>query len=45
MAIYHSKFNLNQVSALSNRNEMLALIDKLNKHLAESRFQGKEKHI
>lgn len=45
MSIFNSKFNPNQASTLENRSEMLALIDKLNKHLAESRFQGKEKHI
>jgi acetyl-CoA carboxylase carboxyltransferase component len=45
MAIFKPKINSNQTAALENRAEMLALIDTLNKHLSESRFQGKEKHI
>lgn len=45
MQIIKSKINTNTQQYQDNYAEMLALVDKLNKHLENSRFQGKEKHI
>ena len=45
MAILKSNVNINSKSAKKNRQEMLALVDQLNKNLQESLFQGKEHHI
>jgi len=40
-----SKINTNSALFAENRASMLEFVEKLEKHLAESRFQGKEKHI
>lgn len=40
-----SKINTKSKSFLDNRAEMLKLVEKLEQHLEESRFQGKDKHI
>lgn len=40
-----SKINTNSSAFAENRDQMLEFVEKLEKHLAESRFQGKEKHI
>ncbi len=40
-----SKINTNGPLFAENRASMLEFVEKLEKHLAESRFQGKEKHI
>lgn len=40
-----SKINTNSPLFAENRASMLEFVGKLEKHLAESRFQGKEKHI
>lgn len=40
-----SKINTNSSQFEENRASMLEFVEKLEKHLAESRFQGKEKHI
>ena len=45
MQSLQSKINLQAPSYQENYQEMLKLIEKLEKHLEESRFQGKEKHI
>jgi acyl-CoA carboxylase subunit beta len=45
MAIFKSGLNLSQQSFVENSLQMKDLLDKLDKQLAESRFQGKEKHI
>jgi acetyl-CoA carboxylase carboxyltransferase component len=45
MSIYKSHIKTNQAQFTENRAKMQELIDKLNLHLAESRFQGKDKQI
>ena len=40
-----SNINANSDAFSKNAAEMLKLVEKLEKHLQESRFQGKEKHI
>ncbi len=40
-----SKINPNSQQFTDNKTEMLKLVKKLEKHLEESRFQGKDKHI
>ena len=45
MKIIQSKINTNSQQYQDNYAKMLKLVDKLNLHLEESRFQGKEKHI
>ena len=40
-----SKINTRSQQFLANKAEMLKLVEKLEQHLEESRFQGKEKHI
>lgn len=45
MQVLHSQVNPNSPSFQENQAEMLALVHKLEGHLEESRFQGKEKHI
>ncbi|MBT8219588.1 MAG: acyl-CoA carboxylase subunit beta [Bacteroidia bacterium] len=45
MAELQSKINVHSTSYKSNYAEMLKLVEELNKHLEESRFQGKPKHI
>lgn len=40
-----SNINTNSPLFAENRASMLEFVEKLEKHLAESRFQGKEKHI
>lgn len=45
MKIIKSKINTNSQQFKTNQVEMKALIEKLEGHLEESRFQGKEKHI
>ena len=45
MAVLQSNINTKSKQFTDNKAEMLKLVDKLNKHLEESRFQGKEKHI
>ncbi len=45
MQIFKSKINPNSQQFKDNQAGMLKLIDKLNKHFEESRFQGKDKHI
>lgn len=43
--VLQSKINVQSQAVKENRAEMLKLIEKLEKHLVESRFEGKEKHI
>ena len=45
MQIQKSKINKNSQQFKDNYAGMKELVDKLNSHLEESRFQGKEKHI
>ncbi len=45
MGRLRSKVNVNSAAAQANREEMLALLADLAKHMEASRFQGKEKHI
>lgn len=45
MTILKSNLNPQSASFQANKAEMEKLVEKLNKHLEESRFQGKEKHI
>ncbi len=45
MAVLSSKINVNSAKAKENREEMLALIDRLNTHLQESLSQGKDSTI
>ena len=45
MQILKSKVNTHSQQFKENREAMLKLIEKLEKHMEESRFQGKEKHI
>ena len=40
-----SNINANSEAFAKNASEMLKLVEKLEKHLQEARFQGKEKHI
>ncbi|MBG15910.1 MAG: acetyl-CoA carboxylase carboxyltransferase subunit [Crocinitomicaceae bacterium] len=40
-----SNINANSEAFAENASEMLKLVEKLEKHLHEARFQGKEKHI
>ena len=40
-----SNINANSEAFAENASEMLKLVEKLEKHLQEARFQGKEKHI
>ncbi|MGB0932557.1 MAG: carboxyl transferase domain-containing protein, partial [Chitinophagales bacterium] len=40
-----SKINTNSSQFKANHQGMTKFVEELNKHLAESRFQGKEKHI
>ncbi|MDW3652300.1 MAG: carboxyl transferase domain-containing protein [Bacteroidia bacterium] len=40
-----SKINPNSKSFQQNREEMLAFVEELEKHMEASRFQGKDKHI
>lgn len=40
-----SKININSKQSKANREEMLQFIERLNKNLEKSRFQGKDKHI
>ncbi len=45
MAILKSRININDATSKSNREDMLVLLEELEKNLEKSRFQGKEKHI
>jgi acyl-CoA carboxylase subunit beta len=45
MRSIESKININSAQYKENLTEMQKLIDKLNLHLEESRFQGKDNHI
>lgn len=45
MSAVKSKINPGSARFKENREEMLKLIDQLDKHLESSRFQGKDKHI
>ena len=45
MAILQSNININSKSAKDNRQEMLKLIEELEKNMEKSRFQGKDHHI
>ena len=45
MQILRSKININAQQYKDNYQEMSKLVEQLEKHLVESRFQGKEKHI
>ncbi len=45
MSVFHSKISVKQDQYIENRDQMIELIVKLNTHLKESRYQGKEKHI
>ena len=40
-----SNINTNSAAFKDNANAMEELINKLEKHLEESRFEGKEKHV
>ena len=40
-----SNINTKSQSFNENHEKMLELVKKLEKHLAESRFEGKEKHL
>ncbi len=45
MGILKTSFNINSQTATANKLEMLKLVDKLDKNLEKSLFQGKDKHI
>jgi len=45
MSILKSNINIKSPLQVENKKLMSELIDKLNKHLEESRFQGKVRHI
>ncbi len=45
MGVLKSKLNVRNDTAKANRQEMLELINQLEKNMEESRFQGKEHHI
>ncbi|MEZ5022399.1 MAG: hypothetical protein R2728_03900 [Chitinophagales bacterium] len=45
MQAIKSKLNTQSQQFKDNTAGMLEFVEKLNKHLEESRFQGKEKHI
>ena len=45
MSTLKSNINIKSPLQVENKKLMSELIDKLNKHLEESRFQGKERHI
>ena len=40
-----SHINANSVQFQENKEAMIELLEKLEKHMEESRFEGKEKHI
>ncbi len=45
MRVLHSKININSQQYKDNYTKMKKLVDELNKHLKDSLFQGKDKHI